>query len=158
MHKGVGSGMVLEDEVVVDLSPMRLPGEFGGVEGVLRQSVENLNVGAVLLVEDRMEEGDEDDAEDGGNEEDGVIPQVPPSTDDQDEYDQDEVDDAWQNRPIHQLSPYCVSWVLPRSEAKVLCKHLATIFDTKEAKATKSRKPKGVKPGKNRRSGGYGIG
>ena len=41
---------------------------------------------------------------------------------------------------------------------KEVGKLLAAVFGTVEEKAAASMKPKGVKPGKGRRSGGYGIG
>jgi hypothetical protein len=69
-------------------------------------------------------------------------------------------DDAspWEARPIYQLPPYCISWELPRNEAKVLGKKMAEFFDTREETATPSKKPIGLKPGRSRRHGGYGIG
>ena len=67
--------------------------------------------------------------------------------------------DAWENRPIYQLSPYTVSWEVSRKEGKQIGKYLGQLFDNVEEKAVKSsKKPKGVKPGKSRRHGGYGIG
>jgi hypothetical protein len=68
----------------------------------------------------------------------------------------------WYTRPIYQIPPYCIAWDLPRSDAKALGKKIAELFDTQEANKTgtpsSSKKPIGVKPGKNRRHGGYGIG
>lgn len=64
----------------------------------------------------------------------------------------------WSTRPIYQLPAYCVVWKLPRNDAKALGKKMAAIFDTAEGKSIVSKKPIGVKPGKGRRHGGYGIG
>jgi hypothetical protein len=64
----------------------------------------------------------------------------------------------WETRPIYQLPPFCISWELQRSDAKALGKSFAKLFQTKEEKVTSSKKPIGVKPGKSRRHGGYGIG
>ena len=73
----------------------------------------------------------------------------------------------WETRPIYQLPPYCISWdTLQRTEAKALGKSLAAMFSTIEEKKNKtkgnkghmSKKPIGVKAGKSRRHGGYGIG
>jgi hypothetical protein len=55
---------------------------------------------------------------------------------------------------------YAVSWVRGRSEAKELAKLLAESLGTSED-AKGRRKEQGspqVRPGKSRRSGGYGIG
>jgi len=159
LHKGVAGGDMVEDEVVVDLSPMRLPGVFGRVEEVVRRSVvEDLSIVAGVSVV--MEE--EEDVENGVMSIDEKGDGDTNNDDDVDDTVEDTKgeDDAWNDRPIHQLPPYSIFWTVPdRSEAKTLCKHMATIFDTKDGQATtKSRKPRGVKPGKNRRSGGYGIG
>merc|ERR1739846_187953 len=89
------------------------------------------------------EEGDEDSGDDNVDIDASVV---------------DKDDDSWDSRPIYQLPTYCISWKLQRSEAKGLGKKLALEFDTKEVKASKSKKPHHVKHGKNRRSGGYGIG
>eukprot|EP00978_Attheya_sp_CCMP212_P044759 scaffold321440_cov28-Attheya_sp.AAC.1 len=70
----------------------------------------------------------------------------------------EELEDPWEIRPIYQLSPFYVSWELPRSEAKAVGKKLADMFDTMEPQVAKSQKPVGVKHGKGRRHGGYGIG
>ncbi|CAB9510271.1 expressed unknown protein [Seminavis robusta] len=68
--------------------------------------------------------------------------------------------DAWETRPIYQLPPYCIVWdSLQRSDAKVLAKTLAMFCRTADkGREKKSKKPVGVKPGKGRRHGGYGIG
>jgi hypothetical protein len=67
--------------------------------------------------------------------------------------------DLFYTRPIYQLPPYRITWELQRSDAKTLAKTMAELFDTQEdGKAGPLKKPIGVKPGKSRRHGGYGIG
>jgi len=63
----------------------------------------------------------------------------------------------WETRPIYQLPPFCISWELQRSDAKVLAKALAKSFSTIEGNKV-SRKPIGVRAGNGRKHGGYGIG
>lgn len=65
---------------------------------------------------------------------------------------------VWENEPIFRLPPFCISWELTRPEAKTRAKELAGIFLTAEGKRARSKKSFGLKPGKNRRHGGYGIG
>jgi hypothetical protein len=66
---------------------------------------------------------------------------------------------SWETRPIYQLPPYYITWeLLPRAEAKNLGKKLAEMFETAKENKAPSEKPFGVKPGKSRRHGGYGIG
>lgn len=72
-------------------------------------------------------------------------------------------EDAWETRPIYQLPPYCIVWEnLERNDAKELAKAMANLCQTPEKGAKgrqkASKKPRGVKPGKSRRHGGYGIG
>ena len=126
----------LDDEISVDLSPLRLPESFDKIASACGD-LSPLGEDGPFIKSERSW-----------------------ATDDHDSVDDDEAidDDPWGERPIYQLSPYCLSWELPRSDAKQLGKQLAAMFKTVEKKATKSRKPIHVKPGKNRRSGGYGIG
>ena len=68
--------------------------------------------------------------------------------------------DAYRDDPIYRLPMYAVVWRRPRSEAKTLAKSLAERFGIAEAPKGRGKvkgAPK-VKPGKSRRSGGYGIG
>uniref|UniRef100_A0A7S1Z632 Uncharacterized protein n=1 Tax=Trieres chinensis TaxID=1514140 RepID=A0A7S1Z632_TRICV len=132
LHKG-NTGM---DEVVVDLSPLRLPDDFADVA---RSCAEFVDMPSALSDETPWEDDDGDVDED---EDEGL----------------DESEDPWESRPIYQLPPYYVAWELPRSNAKEIGKKLAGVFGTIEKKAPKSKKPNHVRPGKNRRSGGYGIG
>jgi len=131
LHKG-NTGM---DELVVDLSPLRLPETFELLEK------EVIGFAGLPTSYEASSENDQDFSEDEEAEA---------------EHSSDE--DPWDSRPIYQLPTYCISWEVPRSDGKKLGKKLAGQFKTIEAKASKSKKPKHVKPGKNRRSGGYGIG
>jgi len=124
------------DELVVDVSPLRLPETFGEIEQNLVDFV-------------------------------GLEPSFRESEKKQEELNESEIDmvdnndseeDFYDTRPIYQLPPTCISWQVERSEGKQLGKTLAKQFHTMEANASKSKKPRNVKAGKNRRSGGYGIG
>ena len=89
--------------------------------------------------------------------------QIDNSDEDEEDYDDDNIftSDCWYTRPIYQLPPYRIIWELQRNDAKALGKKMAGLFDTKENNKTgssSSKKPIGVKPGKSRRHGGYGIG
>jgi len=131
------------DEIVVDLSPLRLPEVFQGLaETCVATFAGTCSGGSTIMAfqepytTSRLEEEDHDT----------VLPM--PEKD----------DDPWATRPIYQLPPYCIVWdQLPRSEAKALAKNLANHFEIRKTTAS-SQKPVGVKPGKNRRHGGYGIG
>ena len=135
------------DRLVVDLSPLRLPEEFRVVGGELRDRVL-----ADFGVEVRMNEAEivesasdaivlDEDASEGGDGGDG------------------DDDDDWGTRPIYQLSPHCISWGVNRQQGKQIGKYLGNIFDNVEERGHDTKtKPKGVKPGKGRRHGGFGIG
>ena len=72
----------------------------------------------------------------------------------------------WESNPIYHLPPCCIAWKLPRAAAKKLGKRMAKLFDTAEGGGSNKRSSiktnknmfVGVKAGKNRRHGGYGIG
>ena len=135
LHKG-NTGL---DELVIDLSPLRLPDVFEQVEGSLLEFV-----GLPTSYQASSEKNVQDEnveIEEGFD----------PLTD-------EEMDEAFDSRPIYQLPTYCISWEIQRSEGKALGKKLANEFNTIEAKAPKSKKPNHIKAGKNRRHGGYGIG
>jgi hypothetical protein len=124
------------DELVVDISPLRYDGSFSDIaQECLKQQPDGEVVFELSGIEsDELEE----------NEGDTDLKKIE--------------DSPWSIRPIYQLPPYCIVWRLPRTEAKAVGKKMAEIFDTAEGKAGPSKKPIGVKPGKGRRSGGYGIG
>lgn len=136
LHKG-NAGV---DDLVVDLSPLRTPDEFDQIASVCLES----QSGGQIMFQ-------------SGNVEDNL-----PDDDDTGEAEQDLTSDSenpWTNKPIYQLPPYCVAWLqLPRSDAKALGRKLSLLFDTAEGERAPSKKPIGVKPGKSRRHGGYGIG
>jgi len=143
LHKG-NTG--LDDELVIDLSPLRLPDTFealgGDIVSFVQLPVDDSNIDLEAPEEIVSEDASEDD-NDYGNDNDG---------------DDDADLIAWEERPIYQLKPYCITWKIDRSEGKAVGKKLATVFKTAEPKASTSKKPNHVKHGKNRRSGGYGIG
>jgi hypothetical protein len=142
------------DRLVVDLSPLRLPEEFLSVGGELRDRVlEEFGVGV------RTDEGSEEIGEELDS--DGIV------LDDEDarsggaseEGGDVDGEDDWGTRPIYQLSPHYLSWGVSRQEGKKIGKYLGKLFDNVEERGHDTKtKPKGVKPGKGRRHGGYGIG
>lgn len=132
------------DRLVVDLSPLRLPGEFERVERELKERVlTEFDVGSLML---DLEEDD--------------IVEINDDTEilNSDINDDGDDDDSWETRPLYQLPPYSLSWNVSRHQGKQIGKFLGLTFDNVEKIATSSKKPKGVKPGKGRRHGGYGIG
>ena len=168
------------DQVVVDLSPLRLSKanlEYVATKILEQGYDEHKGGGRILGANDR---GTDDNQNVLVAPDETLVESPETQTDQVDEYDDDDDDeeeDEMQERdvtsgeavaprmtrPIYQLASYCVQWELPRSDAKALAKKLATVFGTCESKAGTdtaigSQKPKGVKPGKSRRSGGYGIG
>jgi len=133
---GVDNG----DRLVVDLSPLRFPDEFESVERGLRE-----RISTEFGVESQMSESAEEDS-------------TSEMDDDIEILGNDRNEDDWETRPIYQISPYVLSWEVSRHQGKQVGKFLGLLFDNVEEKATKSKKPKGVRPGKGRRHGGYGIG
>lgn len=134
LHKST-SGI---DELVVDISPLRTPEKFSHIAEVCQQMFE----GAEVVYQGSYTADGNDDE---GYDEDSSLASGDMLT-------------SWETRPIYQLPPHCIVWELERSEAKSLCKEMADLFLTKEGKKAPSKKPIGVKPGKSRRAGGYGIG
>lgn len=138
------------DELVIDLSPLRMPETFADVA---QRCLEEQAGGEIVFQGSSEEEvtaaagitGNDEDTEE---EEESASPVE----------DQTGAENAWETRPIYQLPPFSITWKLPRSEAKAVGKKFATLFATAEGKKGASRKPVGVKPGKSRRHGGYGIG
>lgn len=129
------------DRLVVDLSPLRLPDEFDSFGKELKS-----RIAAEYSLESCMEDNDyvDDDADVDYK---GL--DIVESIDNEDPYT---------TRPIYQLPPFRLEWSVSRQEGKRIGKYLAEIFDTTEKNAPPSTKPKGVKPGKGRRHGGFGIG
>ena len=117
------------DEIVIDLSPLRCHAAF---HDVAVKCVEHQPDGEIVL---------------GNSNENNLLTIW-----------EDVESKSWSERPIYQLPPYCVAWRLPRGEAKAVGKKMARLFDTVEKTAVRSKKPIGVKHGKGRRHGGYGIG
>lgn len=117
------------DQISLDLSPLRTPSLFHGI------AAECLAEFSTFEGRVEQEGGEAEQTEKKENEE-----------------------TQWKDRPIYQLPPFCVVWELPRSDAKIMGKSLSSIFSTAEGKKAPSKKPIGLRPGKNRRNGGYGIG
>jgi hypothetical protein len=163
LHKG-NTGI---DDLVVDLSPLRNPSTFDRVAQVCLEEVQGSGIaiqGSSTMMEDEPPQVEEEDT---------VTESLPITLNAADDLSTENINTAsldnegkekattpWELRPIYQLPPYYVSWELSRGDAKVIAKTLATLFDTKEDKpvGSSSRKPIGVKPGKGRQHGGYGIG
>jgi len=136
VHHKSGDGM--QDAVVVDLSPLRTPEDFSSIATHCVNECYGAHIVAPeAVVEDQEEITTTDD--DSSND----IAATP-----------------WHTEPIYRLAPYYIVWdSLQRSEAKSLGKKLGGLFDTSEGKnKAATRKSIGIKPGKGRRHGGYGIG
>ncbi len=137
------------DRLVVDLSPLRLPGDFRIVEDELRDRIY-----AEFRVDVRINDVEmgESSTSDNPTVLDGDAIDYDENDDDNDD------DDDWGKRPIYQLSPHYISWGVSRQEGKKVGKYIGELFDNLEEKGHDTKtKPKGVKPGKGRRHGGYGI-
>ena len=138
LHKG-NQGI---DVVVVDLSPLRVPESFQEMASKCVEDVaSSIEVTSTMQGswKNQFSKVNNDDLED--------VEILKP------------LEDPWELRPIYQLPPFTISWELGRSEAKVLCKLLAQLFQTADnTPRAASLKPTGVKPGKSRQHGGYGIG
>lgn len=139
LHKQSPSSGDHEDKLVVDLSPLRLPDEFDTFGKELKAMI-HAEYNLESIIDDGVVEEDADDDE-------GL--DIVESVSDEDQYG---------TRPIYQLPPFRLEWSVSRQEGKQIGKYLAGIFDTIEKSTEPSKKQKGVKPGKGRRHGGYGIG
>jgi hypothetical protein len=145
------------DELVCDLSPLRNPKIFHDVA----QQCLDLQEGGEIEFQGSgtyiINDGNNDVTSSAGN-----LSMTLSIVDGGDIENNENLDDEetgpWETRPIYQLPPFCISWELQRSDAKALGKSFAKLFQTKEENVTSSKKPIGVKPGKSRRNGGYGIG
>lgn len=142
-------GTINGDRLVVDLSPLRLPEEFQTVERELRERV----FGELELEMEMEGQIDTDNTYESREKDEGGE-----EMSDETIVDVGTTGDAWETRPLYQLPPYFLTWEVSRQQGKQLGKILAEWFDTVDVKAASSKKPKGVKPGKGRKSGGYGIG
>lgn len=127
-----------EDVLIVDLSPLRYPEEFENVAQKVKELVSTeLDIQAKENVEELAD-----------NDENETIEEL-----------SDDFDNAmYETRPIYQIPAYSIHFQVTRQQGKEVGKLLASVFNNVEENVTKSQKPKGVKPGKSRRHGGYGIG
>ena len=149
LHKG-SMGM---DELVCDLSPLRNPKIF---DEVAQKCLELQKGGEVLFQGSGTDESSIDDHEEDTEDLFMTLSIVDEATNENNNSLDDDIG-PWETRPIYQLPPYCISWELQRSEAKALGKSFAKLFSTVEGNR-ESKRPIGVKAGKGRRHGGYGIG
>jgi len=151
VHKGAAG----DDEVVVDLSPLRTPHAFDQAAAfcLLEASasdgfVEGLEwAGDAAVAPVGSDGGDSEEQEEGGGGDESTGLLAP-------------LEEAFFSQPIYRLPAYAVVWQRPRSESKVLAKALSGRLKTAE-KPKGRRKARGapkIKPGASRRSGGYGIG
>ena len=125
-----GGGTENIDKLVVDLSPLRLPRDYHVLE---------LRLGEVILA--------------------GFGIQCEPLEEDlMSDADDEEEEDANELRPIYHIPSHFIMWNVDRQQGKQIGKYLGNLFNTAERKSSSAKKPKGNKPGKGRRSGGYGIG
>ena len=141
---GVDDSLPMLDTLVIDLSPLRMPNTFPDIAAACVEEFPGGTIQQPILLE-----GDEDNSTMKEEEEDN---------DQDDDESIDEGDDPWTSRPIYQLNPYRITWNLPRADAKKMAKELAVVFKTAEPNKGPSKKSRGLGAGKNRRSGGYGIG
>ena len=135
LHK---SSTGMDDELVIDISPLRNPEMFETIVEVClregRESGQKISSFSFQRNNERLEDGKDSS--------------------------------LWESNPIYHLPPCCIAWKLPRAAAKKLGKRMAKLFDTAEGGGSNKRSSRktnknpfvGVKAGKNRRHGGYGIG
>lgn len=120
----------LVDKLVVDLSPLRLPRDYQMLELRLVEVIlAEFGIQCESLDEILTSDGEDDDEE-----------------------------DANELRPIYHIPSHFIMWNVDRQQGKQIGKYLGNVFNTAEPKSSSAKKPKGNKPGKGRRSGGYGIG
>mmetsp|Transcript_14809 Transcript_14809/g.37071 ORF Transcript_14809/g.37071 Transcript_14809/m.37071 type:complete len:392 (-) Transcript_14809:26-1201(-) len=165
LYKAVGSGEE-GDEVVVDLSTLRIPRSFAHIANQLQTAapggvveIPGMDGGVSTSDGEGLWESSDVSVEEQGVD-DSVVAYA--GSDGGEEWW-----GAFEKEPIHRLSFCCVSWVVPRAEAKTLAKRLGAVFGTAEqtgkgkskgSKAQGGGGAPGVKPGKGRRHGGFGIG
>lgn len=162
IHKGSAG----DDEVVVDLSPLRAPAQF---EAAAAFCLSLETAGGTLEAYEGIGTGI--DAADELSSTDAVALSVAgPPAEPINQERSDVVEEfmlareaEYSSEPLHRLPKYTVAWLRPRPEAKGLAKMLAEQLGT--AQPTKGNKGRSksmggprVKPGKSRRHGGYGIG
>ena len=144
-----------DDEVVVDLSPLRTPLSFDEAASFCLCEAPD---GCIEFEAATDATSYDDEDESLGRVEGPSIPAA--SAAEGASFNLDALAQAYLNDPIYRLPMFAVSWVRTRAEAKMLAKQLASRLGTAE-KLKGRQKDKGaprVKPGKSRRHGGYGIG
>ena len=146
--KDNGAKDSLLDRLVVDLSPLRAPETYSEIAAVCLEQQEGGEIISGKSNTSRTSEMDENENENAS--ENGSLKPISEAT---------TSSKPWETRPIYHIDPYYIVWELPRADAKALGKKLAKLFDTAEgSRRAPSKKPIGIKPGKSRQHGGYGIG
>ena len=157
LHKGRDG---TDDQVVVDLAPLRTPLRFEAAAAFCLGAAPNGTVefeGRPPVDLRDAEDANDDDEQQRAAEAPAASASEPSGAR---MFSLEELAEAYVTQPIYRLPMYAVSWVRGRSEAKELAKLLAESLGTSED-AKGRRKEQGspqVRPGKSRRSGGYGIG
>jgi hypothetical protein len=131
------------DNLVADISPLRVTTKFAQIAEICSSKY----TGGIVIYQGRLSR------EIGGEDNQNPVHEVELL----DNLHEDAILSSFEIRPIYQLPPYLIAWELCRPEAKALAKILAEDFQTKE-EGKVSKKPVGLKPGKGRQHGGYGIG
>lgn len=132
-----------QDQVLLDLSPLREPQRFAELAGQCAPA----EAPPSTITWGGFDEPPANEAE--AEDDEGVLDRTKLTL------------AEWRTEAIFRLPVCAILWELPRGEAKALAKQLAKHFDTvskeKKAKTKNLGMPK-IKPGKGRRHGGYGIG
>ena len=144
------------DEVVLDLSPLRVPELF------LEVATQCAGVAPGGMVE-ALDGGDGEIEMDAAGEDVEERTSLSSEAAGRETALTTELKEAFLAQPIHRLPMYSVCWELERSAAKAVAKDIAQAFECMEtgAKAGGASLVRGmpkVKAGKSRQHGGYGIG
>ena len=149
LHKGNGNP-IEGDDIVVDLSPLRHPELFGQIGRDVSTWME-LNNHGHCSNRSEMTNPLQDER----------LTELQDMIDYPTHVSTDNIESPWETRPIYHLPAYIIRWTgYNRSKAKQVLRVLSEAFDTRDVTASSggpSKKPIHVKPGKSRRSGGYGI-
>mmetsp|Transcript_24030 Transcript_24030/g.78177 ORF Transcript_24030/g.78177 Transcript_24030/m.78177 type:complete len:299 (-) Transcript_24030:898-1794(-) len=106
------------DEVVLDLSPLRVPDHFLDIATFCANSLPGAKMEAL-----------EEDEETGTY---GIPEDKADLVEEREKFLRENLKSAYANDPIYRLPMYVVSWIVQRNEAKELAKKLAGAFETAE--------------------------